>query len=161
MQFDSNKRNLFRRKKSITTDNLLPWIKESQNFLEKCTQCTDCIKACPEQIIVKGDGGFPNIDFTKGECTFCGLCADSCNEDIFVETTQVPWFKKAVIKESCLAEQNIYCRSCAESCEFEALFFKIGLSEKPQINLELCNGCGACYSPCPTQAIEIKEILNK
>ncbi|MFT6985943.1 MAG: ferredoxin-type protein NapF [Psychromonas sp.] len=158
MQFDASKRSFFKVKKTIATDHLLPWIKDTQNFLNNCSQCGDCISACPEQIVIKGDGGYPNINFDLGECTFCGKCATSCKEKIFVETSESPWDKKAFINNQCLAFANVYCRSCAESCDSEALTFQLGLSAIPQINTDLCSGCGACVAPCPQQAIAIKEL---
>lgn len=154
---DHKKRNLFRRKSELVINNLMPWIDDSQQFTENCTQCNQCVSQCPENIIVQGDGGFPVIDFSLGECTFCGKCAESCEETIFVKTTELPWQKKAVINDTCLANQNVACRSCAESCPEEALTFKIGINAVPDINLDKCNGCGACFAPCPTHAIEIKE----
>lgn len=158
MQFDANKRALFKRKKKEVLHNLLPWINDAEKFIENCTQCAECITHCPEKIIVKGDGGFPNIDFTNGECTFCKKCVDACNEDIFDLSSPEPWQKKALINDSCLANNNVYCRSCSESCETQALTFKVGLSATPQIDINLCTGCGACVAPCPTQAILIKEF---
>ncbi|WP_019616679.1 ferredoxin-type protein NapF [Psychromonas ossibalaenae] len=156
--FNSNKRSLFRSKSRIAVHNLPPWIEDAQGFINNCSKCADCISVCPEKILKKGDGGYPQIDFNLGECSFCGKCADSCNEQIFTDTAQTPWNKKAQISTQCLAAENIYCRSCGESCESLALTFKIGINAVPQINTELCTGCGACVSPCPTQAIEIKEL---
>lgn len=158
MPFDANKRGLFRNKKTISTENLLPWVKDAKQFLDQCTQCADCINICPEEIIVKGDGGFPSIDFELGECDFCGKCANVCKEPIFAPTDETPWQKKANINDTCLANENIYCRSCAESCEVQALTFQLGLSAAPQIDNDLCNGCGACVAPCPAKAIVIKEL---
>jgi len=158
VQFNASRRNFLKAKKTVATDSLLPWIKDSQNFFDNCSQCGDCVTACPEQIIIKGDGGYPAINFDLGECTFCGKCATSCEENIFVATSELPWHKKAVINKQCLALVNVYCRSCAESCERQALTFQLGLSAIPQINTDLCNGCGACVAPCPQQAILVKEI---
>lgn len=158
MQFDANKRSLFRPKKTISTEHLLPWVIDAKQFLNDCTQCGDCLDVCPEQIIIKGDGGFPRVDFDLGECDFCGKCAGSCKAPIFTEITATPWQKKALIDVTCLANQNIYCRSCAESCEAQALTFQIGISAVPQIDNELCTGCGACVAPCPTNAIGVKEL---
>jgi ferredoxin-type protein NapF len=158
VRFDSNKRGLFKQKKEITTDNLLPWIINAEQFLEKCTQCADCVSICPEGIIIKGDGGFPNINFDLGECDFCGKCAEVCKEPIFTLTTELPWQKKAVINQTCLAHEKIYCRSCADSCEVQALTFQVGISALPKIDNDLCIGCGACVAPCPTKAIKVKEL---
>jgi len=154
---DIQKRHLFRRQSELVFNNLMPWIDDNQKFVNNCTQCKNCLTNCPEKIIVQGDGGFPVIDFSLGECTFCGECANSCEEDIFTASTEKPWHKKAVIADNCLANENVYCRSCAESCPEQALSFKIGINATPDINLDKCNGCGACFSPCPTSAISIKE----
>jgi len=158
VQFDVKKRSLFRAKKKISTNNLLPWINDAEQFLENCTQCGDCLSACPQQIIVKGDGGFPAINFELGECDFCTKCATVCKVPIFIASTEQPWQKKAVIDATCLANQNIYCRSCAESCETQALTFQIGISAVPKIDNDLCTGCGACVAPCPSSAIDVKEL---
>lgn len=157
MLFNASKRSLFKAKRTVLTNNLLPWVDDLQGFITSCTQCGNCLNACPEKIIIKGDGGYPNLNFNLGECTFCGLCAQSCREPIFTATDLPPWNKKARISNSCLAAKDVYCRSCAESCESQALTFQLGLNALPQIDLNLCTGCGACVAPCPAQAIEIKE----
>ncbi len=40
-----------------------PWSRPGREFTSRCTRCSDCIEACPEKIIVVGDGGFPEVDF--------------------------------------------------------------------------------------------------
>ena len=157
MHFDIGKRSLFVRTKTVSIENLLPWIKDEQQFVEKCNQCGDCLTVCPTNIIIKGDGGFPSIDFRKGECEFCGECATVCSTPLFEPITTLPWLKKAFINDNCLATKNVICRSCAESCDQQALTFKIAISAVPEIDLTRCNGCGACLSPCPTDAISIKN----
>lgn len=158
MSIDVNKRRLFGNRNVNFASDLLPWVVSSTQFIDSCTQCGDCISVCPEKIIVKGDGGFPMIDFDLGECDFCGKCADICNEPIFTNTAESPWHKKAVIHDTCLANQKIVCRSCAESCEAQALTFQIGISALPKIDIDLCTGCGACVAPCPTKSIVVKEL---
>lgn len=159
---DHSRRNFFRgRRPSEKVAVRLPWLKSEQALLQECTQCTDCLSACETQIIVKGEGGFPTVDFTKGECTFCQQCALVCKEPIFVEDlTQQPWQVEAVIKDSCLAKNQILCQSCQDSCEPYAISFQYLQSSVPQprINQVDCNGCGACVSVCPQSAIEIKPI---
>ena len=54
-----------------------PWSVNEEDFTDKCTRCGDCILVCETQIIVKGDGGFPEIQFDKGECTFCQKCVNN------------------------------------------------------------------------------------
>jgi ferredoxin-type protein NapF len=133
-----------------------PWAIAEAQFVERCSRCNQCITHCEQGIIHKGDGGFPEINFSYGECTFCEACVDSC-EDLALQKTTNPWQLKANINDTCLAAQSIICISCAENCEVEAIQFKSGkkAAMQPHVDLEKCTGCGACFSPCPTQSITL------
>tara|TARA_Y100001960_G_scaffold222999_1_gene233340 strand:+ start:2699 stop:3046 length:348 start_codon:yes stop_codon:yes gene_type:complete len=114
---------------------------------------------CETKIISKGDGGFPTVDFQLDECTFCYQCADVCPEPIFLDKHEQPWNAKAAINTSCLAQQNVECRSCGDMCETMAINFKleIGKVAQPVIELDECNGCGACVAVCPTSSINVSN----
>lgn len=133
----------------------LPWVRSEQEFTDNCTRCHDCMVACPEKIIVKGDGGFPQIDFNKGECTFCSDCVKNCSEDLFFSLDDEPWQLKANITDDCLAEKKVVCLVCGEQCETEAISFipRVGGVSEPSLSVNDCSGCGACLKPCPTNAI--------
>ncbi|CAH0530169.1 ferredoxin-type protein NapF [Vibrio hippocampi] len=153
-------RRVFFTRKSINYNMVrLPWIKEAQRFTELCTRCGQCEQACETQIIVKGDGGFPQVDFSLDECTFCYKCAEICPEPIFSSEQQPAWDAKAQISDTCLATQNIECRSCGDSCEPMAIRFQLraGGVAQPQLELESCNGCGACVSTCPSNSISVSN----
>lgn len=152
-----SRRAFFTRRKTPTAP-ALPWLKEAL-FTDLCTQCGECAKHCPTQIIRPMDGGFPRVDFQLGECTFCYQCAEVCPEPLFLARTEPAWQAKAVIADTCLAHQNVDCRSCGDSCEPFAIRFKlaVGRVAQPQIDLNSCTGCGACLAICPTQAITIKN----
>lgn len=162
---DLARRNFFRGKKISTPAAIrLPWVIDEQHFIDGCTQCGDCIKSCEENIIVKGDGGFPTIDFSKGECSFCQHCIAVCDQPLFVdkrEQSQTAWQLDIKIKSNCLAMNQVVCQSCQDSCETEAISFKYLTSKtpQPQIELDKCNGCGACVSICPQAAIELTPTL--
>lgn len=138
-----------------------PWV-NLNDFAQKCTQCSQCITACETKILIKGDGGYPEIDFTQGrkECTFCQACVNSCPENLFRPTNEEAWQHKVEIKQSCLTEKGIECRSCQDNCESRAIQFKreIGRVSTPILDLNLCNGCGACLSVCPSQSITILPL---
>ncbi|MDE1251036.1 ferredoxin-type protein NapF [Vibrio aestuarianus] len=159
---DLSKRRFFA--KHHVDDNIvrLPWIAKPNTFTDDCTRCGRCLAACEARIITHGDGGFPTVDFRIDECTFCYQCADACPEPIFKPRTETPWLAKATISQACLAEQNVECRSCSEACELMAISFKlqIGKVAQPIINIDDCNGCGACVSLCPTAAISVNHINN-
>ena len=150
-----SRRQLFTRRQTPDLP-ALPWLKAGQ-FTDLCTQCGECVTHCPTQIIRPSDGGFPRVDFQQGECTFCYLCAEVCPEPLFLPKTEPAWQASAVINAACLAEQNVDCRSCGDSCEPFAISFKlaVGRVARPQIDLNTCTGCGACVSICPTAAITI------
>jgi len=158
---DLSRRNFFRGKKTSTPSAIrLPWVINEQVFIDNCTQCGDCATTCEENIIVKGSGGFPEIDFSKGECSFCQKCIDVCEQPLFVnnrDTSKSAWQLNIQIKNNCLAVNQVVCQSCQDSCETEAISFKYQQSTipQPQIELDKCNGCGACVSICPKSSIEL------
>ena len=135
----------------------LPWL-DTQNFEHDCSRCDECLSACPEGIIVPSTGGFPSIDFSRGECTFCGACADACPESLFDRSRARPWSLKALISEDCLAKRDIMCRSCQDACAQSAIDFGIapGRLPSPEVNTINCTGCGGCVPVCPENAISIQ-----
>ncbi|WP_407330387.1 ferredoxin-type protein NapF [Enterovibrio sp. 27052020O] len=153
------RRRFFLRSTQSTQNQPLPWIKDSMAFTDQCTRCGECQRACEENIIVPGDGGYPSIDFNKGECTFCYACAQHCPESLFLPEIEQPWQQVIAIKESCLAKQNIECRSCNDACDTRAIRFQhqLGSVAQPQIQISDCNGCGACIAPCPVNAISMEQ----
>lgn len=135
-----------------------PWAGgDEAKFIKSCERCGECIKVCPETILEKGRGGFPQVNFQQGECTFCGLCVERCPNDTLQKTDEPPWQLKAHIEAHCLTKRGIICVTCRDSCEVEAIHFQQARVPLPEINLETCNGCGACYQTCPVTAITIRE----
>lgn len=161
---DLSKRRLFTRKKVDSCQAILPWLVEQSSFTDDCTRCGKCIEKCDSNIIIKGDGGFPQVDFSRGECTFCYQCANACPEPLFNAQHESPWNAKATISSRCLASNKIECRSCGDMCESMAIKFRLrsGDVALPKIELEDCSGCGACVAVCPGTAITVSnEYLNQ
>ena len=155
---DLSRRNFIRAKNLATpTAVRLPWIVDEKLFIRGCTQCGDCIDACEENILIKGDGGFPEVDFSVGECTFCQKCVMACDEPLFKSLDTLPWQLTIEIKANCLAKKQVYCQVCQDSCEPEAISFKYlhGSVPQPEITLTDCTRCGACVAVCPESAIKI------
>lgn len=162
--FNPSRRQLFRGdtgSKHLPTRP--PWSVTETDFTDQCSRCGDCISQCPEQILIKGSGGFPEVDFKRGECTFCQECVSSCKAPVFRDPQESPWSIKAVISDRCIAHKQVVCRSCVEQCDPEAisLKLKIGGVGTPEIKPEQCTGCGACVAVCPTQAILIQAPQNE
>lgn len=139
-----------------------PWALAEPDFVGACSRCGDCIGVCPEKILETGRGGFPQVNFSKGECTFCGDCAGKCKSGALNRLAEgAPWRLKAVVAPSCLALKQVGCRTCGDSCPAGAIRFRIsvGAVARPEVDLAACTGCGACYGPCPVSAVSIGEIL--
>ena len=153
-----SRRGLFRGRLSAPKAGIqLPWSVSWDEFVAGCTRCGDCLAACPEQILIMGDGGFPTVDFHRGECTFCTECVSACQAPVFRPTIQTPWEYVAHIEAGCLATAQVFCQRCQDSCEQQAIRFspRLGRVPTPGIHAESCNGCGACVADCPVGSISI------
>jgi ferredoxin-type protein NapF len=135
----------------------MPWA--VADFVAVCERCDDCIPVCETGILIRGDGGFPTVDFARGGCTFCGACADSCRSQALARRDGPAWSLRALIDSRCLSSQGISCRLCGDGCEQAAIRFQLhtGGRALPWIAAEHCNGCGGCVLVCPVQAIQVQE----
>ena len=128
-------------------------------FVAACTRCDACVAACPEGIIVRGANGFPEIDFSRGGCDFCGRCATACDTGALDAARQPAWGLKATVDANCLSVQGVMCRLCEEQCEPRAIRFRLayGGYALPEIDAAHCTGCGVCVAACPSTAIRVAE----
>jgi ferredoxin-type protein NapF len=139
-----------------------PWT-DAATLATACTRCGACVAACPERIIVIAKSGLPAVDFHRGECTFCGDCASACPAPVFDRARAVPWWLNVRITSSCLAARRIVCQSCRDACPTGAIQFRPrpGGMSLPGIVADRCNGCGACVSVCPSDAISISMATHE
>lgn len=159
---DTSRRSILRGRLTPPAPTLrLPWAVDDARFTANCTRCGDCIRACPEQIIAKADGGFPQVQFDLGACTFCHACVDVCERPIF-QSDEKPWHAIANINAQCLTQQQVFCQNCKDACDAGAIRFRFGSNgiSHPVIDSDACTGCGACVAPCPTHAIHIQPSIT-
>ncbi|HXE38326.1 MAG TPA: ferredoxin-type protein NapF [Azonexus sp.] len=156
---DASRRGFLRGRPRPQAEIRPPWALVEAAFIDRCTRCNDCLKACSQKILVVGDGGYPTVDFSHAECTFCGDCVTACRPRALVRLADAPpWQRLAVISDACLARRGVECRICGDFCDVRAIRFlpRLGGSPLPEIDGELCTGCGACVAPCPSRAIAIR-----
>ena len=178
-EIDLGRRSLFKGQYKPTASMLLPpWSVAQANFLELCTRCSDCVTECPENILMAGSGGFPTTNFQHNECTFCGDCVSACPSGA-LSSENTPWQQAPIISEQCLAQKGVVCRSCSDACDPEAIIFNwtnqaetnnstqtnshtpgIRGVATPSVNNDLCNGCGACISICPSDALTMQPLTH-
>jgi ferredoxin-type protein NapF len=141
-----------------------PWAIVEATFLQACERCEDCVCACPEHLIKRGEGGFPEVDFSVAHCSFCSDCVAACGAQALCKTDaqgteRRPWSLWPQISADCLLQKQVTCRTCGDMCTADVIHFDLvpGRGGIPQMRLdvEACNGCGACVAPCPTQAIRL------
>jgi ferredoxin-type protein NapF len=63
----------------------------------------------------------------------------------------------AVFEGGCLARSGVVCHSCGDACPDRAIRFRptIGAPAHPELDPDLCTGCGCCVAACPAGAIII------
>ncbi len=143
------------------TPNRPPWAVQDDEFVSRCTRCDKCITACIDGLIVKGQGGFPQMEFSHGGCDFCSDCVAACEPEALFRSSKeaTPWDIKASILDSCLSLNAVMCRSCGDVCDKRAIRFslQVGGKAQPVIDPDRCTGCGECLSVCPEKAVEISN----
>ena len=140
-----------------------PWALPEAVFAERCDGCRACVEACPEGILAAGWSGVPYVDFSRGECTFCAACVRICPRGALDPRLPRPWALRARIDEACLARQGVACGACVDACGPLALALRPapGGIAQPEVDIHACTGCGACVAPCPSGAIEVRELAEE
>ena len=152
------------RQQSVQAALRPPWAAVEESFLQVCARCDGCIRVCPERLIKRGEGGFPEVDFSLAHCSFCGDCVAACEAKALHKMDaqgmeRRPWGLWPQIGADCLLQKQVTCRTCGDFCSASVIHFDLvpGHGGIPQMQLDVvaCTGCGACVAPCPTQAIKL------
>lgn len=136
-----------------------PWSLPEDYFIDYCTRCDQCIDACFDELIVKGRGGFPEMDFKQGGCDFCGDCLDVCKTDAL--------HKIAINITTNTAQAHLnsddYHEAYEENSEADAFLppwhikASIDLTKCLSMNAVICRSCG---ESCDDEAIKFDLKLG-
>lgn len=140
---------------------------DRKHFQQQCTSCHLCVSKCPSHVLKPafmeyGLAGMmqPTVSFEKGFCNFdCTVCGDVCPNGailpLTVEKKHLTQMGYVVfIEENCIVlTDGTSCGACSEHCPTQAVAmvpYKDGLTI-PQVNKEICVGCGGCEYVCPAR----------
>jgi polyferredoxin len=145
-----------------------------ENMLKHCTSCHLCISKCPSRVLKPafmeyGLAGMmqPTVYFEKGFCNFdCTVCSEVCpNGAIKPLTKDEKHLNQSgyvvFSRDICIVQtEETNCGACSEHCPTQAVTmvpYKDGLTI-PQINVEICIGCGGCEFICPVRPFRAIHI---
>lgn len=124
-------------------------------FLEACTRCGDCVKACTPGAITKASERMraaaetPIIDPAISPCLLCEdfPCITACETGALRIEAPSLLGTAHLQPLDCLNRLGTTCSVCVERCPVPgALFWANGV---PDVASALCTGCGQCHYACP------------
>ena len=146
-----------------------PGAVEEARFLDRCSRCDDCVKACPEWVVRKAGSEFgerlagtPIILPVENPCVFCeGLpCITACKTGALVVPASGAFTRigLAVVDAArCYMAQGQPCDYCVKDCPERPRAIRLGAPGKPaEVLADACTGCGECAEICPANAITIE-----
>jgi len=122
-------------------------------FLERCTKCGDCLKACaPGALACHSQDGTPVFFADQVPCLLCDdlPCIAACATDALMPVDRIGDVSMGVAVLSqrlCTAAQG--CHACVSRCPTNALAMDFG-DLRLLVTSEACVGCGICESVCKT-----------
>lgn len=136
-----------------------------RHFTSICTACHLCVTSCPTGVLQPSFMEFglsgmsqPKMDYTVNYCNYdCVICGEVCPTGAIVpldvaSKKLVQIGKSTFRKDDCIVvSKKKDCAACSEHCPTKAVHtvpYENGLL-LPEIDNELCIGCGACEHACP------------
>lgn len=109
MKIDASRRGILTGRWRKASNGIRPpWSGDESHFLTHCTRCDACINACENNILQRGAGGYPSVNFKNNECSFCyAWRAGLPRIAIFSAPHQVAWDLQFTIGDACLAYQPL------------------------------------------------------
>jgi ferredoxin-type protein NapG len=141
-------------------------------FLDTCSKCGNCVRACPvEAIRLDPDGqiagGAPFINASVSACVLCKdlACMFVCPTGALVPTPLAKidmglaeWNESTCFRSrpGATSEQQT-CKACVDACPVGEVAIRVNGS-RIEVFENGCTGCGSCQHRCPTNP---KSIVVK
>ncbi len=142
---------------------------DQDRFAGVCVRCGNCARACPSNII-RPDFGASGIqglftpwlcfdeDYCRPDCHRCNtVCPSGAISHLSLADKRRRIIGRAVVDlDRCLLAKGQECTACIRQCPYQAIGMHStdgGFSNSPVVDLDRCNGCGACQAICPTRPI--------
>lgn len=136
---------------------------DEASFLQRCTKCGDCAKACPHQAIkwagpqLRSAEGTPMIVPEEQPCLMCSdfPCIQACPEEALTRRVPPMMGTARITEHLCLAYHGTTCSVCSERCPvagaitWQQVATGLGTSSRPVVTESICTGCGVCRFVCP------------
>ena len=130
-----------------------PGAVEEALFLELCTRCGDCVKACPPGAIIAYERDATPVLFAgSAPCLLCDdfPCIAACPTGALLPVDGIHDVHMGVAVVShrlCTAGQG--CHACVSKCPTQALTMDFESMQLAVVR-ESCVGCGMCEMICKT-----------
>ena len=147
-----------------------PGSPREDDFLKLCQKCGECIKSCPTGVLDRVKELHPVVldtpvmNFENNYCEKCYSCIEACPTGA-LNRENLKKFKLVarLVKERCVAYQDVFCQSCYWSCPKMDRAITLKDFAYPEFHQEECTGCGRCIHACPTnpKSIEMVKVENE
>lgn len=143
-------------------------------FLARCIRCSQCIQACPTDVlrmasITHGrDAGTPCVIARENPCDLClgraaMLCIAACPTAALApvaDRADVHMGTAVVHTKTCLPYVGVSCRACWHACPFPDTAISVDDSGQPRVHDKACVGCGLCEHACLTDPPSIRIVTG-
>lgn len=154
-----------------------PGAGNTTRFLERCTACQLCVSTCLTGVLRPAflEYGFaglmkPRLDFERAFCNYdCHRCGEACPTGALAELALADKQLTSLgvarfTQDRCIVDRDgTDCAACSEHCPTKAVEtvpFRDNL-RLPQVNEDLCIGCGACEYACPVRPQRAIEVAGR
>lgn len=142
-----------------------PGAVDPARFSAVCVRCGNCMQVCPSQILQPDWSGGSLLslaspvlqleaDYCREDCNACTqVCPSGAIQRLSLDEKLDYQIGQAAIEfDLCLLAYNRECEICKRVCPRDAVTFAWSEEEYtviPKLDLQRCNGCGACLVACP------------